>query len=523
MAQALRAGAWSEALRAGYHPLYPLAIVATQRVVPDWESAAALISIAGGTASVALLFLFLRDAFGEPAAWAGAALLAVHSRAIDYGSDVQSDGLYAALLLGGLWLGWRALRTRSARLAAAAGLASGLAYATRPEGLELATVLGLLALLEAVRGPWISAAPGRFALRRCALWLAALGAGAAVVVVPYALLLERATGAWSLTPKRSVARLVAPLAAPPEPRALPPARRPDPPLWSAYLEPPPAASIDPEAIAIDEREDGMAVLVARTPASRAYAAAKMLARTAKSSMRYGVLALVLLGLAAARGRPGPRGRFLGVLWTTHLGLLYVFTFAIGYVSRRHTLPALLPALGYAGLGAAAAGAWIQTRARMLWRGGGLARATEAPARSTEGSAAPRWSPVATLLVAAVAAGELARQIPPRRGEELAGRRAAEWLHEHAPAVAPVAATRLRLGYYARMPYVPLGGVADAALGPYLARAGARYVVLDEPGRVAAVAGASGLRVEPLQHFEAGGGEAWVFELSEERAEPATGR
>jgi len=259
----------------------------------------------------------------------------------------------------------------------------------------------------------------------------------------------------------------------------------------------------------------MAVLVARTRAARAYAAAKMLARTAKSSMRYGVLALVLLGLAAARGRPGPRGRFLGVLWATHLGLLYVFTFAIGYVSRRHTLPALLPALGYAGLGAAAAGAWIQTRARWLWSRGG-------PALVAEGSAVPRWSLAATLMVAAVAAGELARQIPPRRGEELAGRRAAEWLADHAPAVAPVAATRLRLGYYARMPYVPLGGVADAALGPYLARAGARYVVLDEPGRVAAVAGASGLRVEPLQHLEAGGGEAWVFELSEERAGPATG-
>src|SRR5262249_62348014 len=88
------------------------------------------------------------------------------------------------------------------------------------------------------------------------------------------------------TPKGPVAGLVAPLAAPPEPRALAPARRPDAPLWSAYLQPPPASSIDPEAIAIDEHEDGMAVLVARTRAARVYAAAKMLARTAKAALRH---------------------------------------------------------------------------------------------------------------------------------------------------------------------------------------------------------------------------------------------
>jgi hypothetical protein len=515
MAQALQAGAWPEALRAGYHPLYPLAVDALQHAVPDWESAAALVSIAAATASVALLFLFLRDAFGRPAAWAGTVLLAVHSRAIDYGSDVQSDGLYAGLFMAGLWLGWRAIRARSTGLAAAAGLATGLAYATRPEALELGAVLGALALIEMARGPWISSAAGRFAARDGVRWLAALGGGAALVIVPYALLLERATGTWSLTPKRSVAGLVAPLASLPELRALPAAQRPDAPLWSAYLQPPPATSIDPEAIAIDENEDGMAVRVAHTRAARAYAAAKMLARTAKSSMRYGVLALVLLGLAASRGQPGPRGRFLGVLWAAHFGLLYVFTLAIGYVSRRHTLPALLPALGYAGLGAAAAGSWIEARARAL-RG----RAGLLADRALEASGAPHWSLAATLLVAAVAAGELTRQIPPRRREELAGRRAAEWLHEHAPAVAPVAATRLRLGYYAGMPYVPLEGVADAALGSYLTRAGARYVVLDAPERVAAVEGAAGLRVRELHHLEVGRGQAWVFELAAGENEPA---
>ena len=505
LAQALGAGAWGPALRAGYHPLYPLATLALHGFGVDWETAGAWVSIAGGVASVGLLFLFLRDAFGAPAAWAGAALLAVHSRAIDYTSDVQSDGLYAALFLAGVWLGWRALRARSPRLAAAAGLATGLAYATRPEGLELAVVLALVAAIEVARGPWVSEALGRFPALDAARWLAALGAGVAVIALPYVVALDRATGGWALTPKRLAASAAAPLAPAAAPAAAPAPPRAEAPAWSAYLEPPPAESIDPDALVVDENDDGKAVVIARTLPARVYAAAKMLARTAKSSMRYGVLALVALGLAASRGRPGPRGRFLAALLTTHFALLFAFTLSIGYVSRRHTLPPLLPLLGYAGLGAAAAGTWIEQRLRALGGGGS----------SPEAAAVPRWGVAATLLVAAVATGELARQIPARRADELAGRRAAEWLREHAPVRGPVAATRLRLGYYAGMPYVPLTGVADAALGPYLARAGARYVVVETPERAAAIEGSPELGARPLRYVEAGPGRAWVFEIPEE--------
>jgi hypothetical protein len=76
----------------------------------------------------------------------------------------------------------------------------------------------------------------------------------------------------------------------------------------------------------------------------------------------------------------------------------------------------------------------------------------------------------------------------------------------------VAAARQRIGYYAGMPYVPLAGVATEALGPYLARAGARYAVLDEGAQVEALRRSGAIGVRSLHHEVASGREAWVLEL-----------
>jgi hypothetical protein len=68
-----------------------------------------------------------------------------------------------------------------------------------------------------------------------------------------------------------------------------------------------------------------------------------------------------------------------------------------------------------------------------------------------------------------------------------------------------------------MPYVPLGGVGEAALGEYLTRAGARYAVVDDAGRAAALQRMPDLDARPLWRVEASGSQAWVFELGPPRA------
>lgn len=512
IARAIDAGEWSAALRDSFHPLYPALTAALHRLLggssdaASWEAAGAGVSVIGGAAAVGFLFLFLRDAFGRVPAWCGAIVLAVHARAVEYASDVQSDGLYLGLFLAGVWLGWRAWQGRSAAAAAGAGLAAGLAYASRPEGLGLVLVLGGLGVFEIVRRRWPAGAGIG--------WLAALGAGALLCVAPYVVAVHGATGEWALTRKKPVGTLVraapvptpgapaeAPTPAPGAPPFEPPttdtAPAPSPPLppWTAPLGSTTPSGVAPDALSAEHLgQDGLRVALATRPGTRAWEALRMLGRHARSALGYGALALLLAGWIAARGRPGSRAGFLAWLVGLFGVVLFAQTFASGYVSRRHALPPLVTLFGWVGLGA-------------CFLGAGLARLARQPARA---------GVVAVLLLVVVAEG--ARSWPEKRADAHAERAAAEWLRDHA-APGLLAAPRQRLGYYAEMPYVSLSGIADDALGRYLSDAGARYVLLDDRDRVEALLRTEGGTVRLLHHLEASGREAWLLE----RVAPAAGR
>jgi hypothetical protein len=230
----------------------------------------------------------------------------------------------------------------------------------------------------------------------------------------------------------------------------------------------------------------------------------MLLRTGRSSLRYPVALLILVGLFAARGRPARRGWFVLTLVGVYSAMLFALTASQGYVSRRHALPPLVPLFGYMAIGAVAIGAWIARSAR--W---------------------PRAArPIAAGLVACLAVAEVWTQREPRREEERAARSAAEWLRANA-APGGLLADRVRLGYYAGMPYITLGRIDAAILRPpagetpdrELAReldreleaAGVRYILLDEPSDIETLREVAGDRLRPLHRAVAGGREAWVFE------------
>jgi len=475
MAKAAAAGDWSALLASPHHPLYSLAVAAVHATGLDWETAAATVSVTGGAAAVALLFLFVRDAFGVPAAWIAAGLLAVHSRAVEYSSDVQSDGLYLALFLAAVLAAWRAWTRASVRHAAAAGLAAGLAYLTRPEGIGIAVVAIGLALVSVLRRHWSPSA----ALR----WSASLAAAAAIGVLPYSLALAAHTGHWTLTQKKSVEQLAG-VASPTT------AGAPAPGL-PARISPiaAQAAAVAHERADLDRGEDGLAVERAPRGPERAWAAARMLARTSKSAFRYGLLLLLVPGLYAARGRPSRRGVFVAAIAGAYAIVLFALTYQMGYVSRRHALPPLVPLFGYAGIGAfALAGGLIRLARR---------RTSALPA-------------VAAGIAAAIGVAELYTQREPRRSEERAARSAAEWLRDHAEP-GPVAARKLRLGYYAGMPYVPLVPAVDASFTARLDAAGVRYVLADEAEQADAIRRTAGASLRPIHQVKEGSREAWVFE------------
>ena len=539
IARAMDAGWWPTALRDSFHPLYPALTAGAHRLLglPDtpagWESAGALVGVAGGAAAVGFLFLFLRDAFGRAPAWAGALLLAVHGRAVEYGSDVQSDGLYLGLFTAGLAAGWRAWRSGAPAWAAAAGGAAGLAYLTRPEGIGLAFVLAALGLASVLRGRWTP--------RAGVAWCAALLLATAACAAPYVFALRAYTGVWTLTHQKSLAVLVgaeegatpgapapaspaapshatpgaaAPVPAPAAPPGAPPRPEPPPspgsgvaptargsppsgPSAAAQVPPPwlDDLGLDTPAPAQDEMapgylaQDGLRVALAPSAPARAWEAARMLMRHARSALQYGVSVLAVVGVLACRGRLGARGLYALAVAAFYLGVLYALTVSVGYVSRRHALPPLVALFGYAGIGALVLGGW-------------RARAAGAPSRRALAGAR---------VVAVFAGGELVGSLEPKRLDELAERRAAEWLRANAPARGTLAASRQRFGYYAGMPFVPLAGIADDALGRYLSRVGVRYVLIGDADRLEALRLAEGGAIRVLHHVAVAGEQAWVVE------------
>jgi hypothetical protein len=133
---------------------------------------------------------------------------------------------------------------------------------------------------------------------------------------------------------------------------------------------------------------------------------------------------------------------------------------------------------------------------------------------------PRREALAAVLgLGLVAAVELPRDLRPRRADRLAERQAAEWLREQELPAGPVAASRLRVAYYAGERFVPLPSGPPGGMLSYLQEWGARYVIvgdenLDEHVGLRSEQG-RGLRL--VHRAEAGGRSAAVFEV---RGRPA---
>src|SRR5205807_342657 len=107
-------------------------------------------------------------------------------------SDGLSEATFLLFAALALWLGVRALRTRSGMQFALAGLCGGLAYLTRPEGGLVVAALGLvLATSQFVRA-------FRLPRRRFLICAACLVLGALVFVGPYVAVIGHITNKHSI-------------------------------------------------------------------------------------------------------------------------------------------------------------------------------------------------------------------------------------------------------------------------------------------------------------------------------------
>jgi hypothetical protein len=454
-----------------FHPLYPAVVALVDLAVGRLETAAVMVSVVAGSLAVAVLHRLVRAGLSPAHGVVAAGLLAVHPTAVEFTGDVQSEGVYLLFFLATATASVSALRRGSVPRAFLAGVLAGTAYLARPEGLGLAAVAACVALLEALLG--------RRSWRHTLALCTALALGAFLVASPYMAWLRMADGSWTVTQKKSVSALVgledAPIDGPPSGLPGPDLAAPAAPGTAPHPLPPEEAAPDPG----DSSGPGFV------------ASLLDVGQTHVRALQYGLVVLLVLALAfgiAGRTRR-PYGLFVGLAVGFHVALLIGLALGAGYVSSRHALPPMTLLFGHAAGGLLATGQAVQ------------ALRPRVPA-----------SMAAALLAAAFAAAGFGKALRPDRVEELAERRAAEWLRMQEVPVRAVAARKQRVAWYARAPFVE---IPLAAYPEGLRELGVSHLILadDDRGHYPRLQDKlHAPSVEVLHRVEAGGRSASIYVL-----------
>lgn len=472
-AERLLAGDLDAVLAHPYHPLYGALSAAASLLTGDVLSGALAVSIGSGLALVGTTWWLARRLLpDEP--WlppAAALVAAISARAIQYGGDIQSDGLAAALWMLALAALLAAARAeRPLRALALAGVFTGLGYLTRPE--MLAATLPALVLVA--RRP---DARARIA--------AALGYGLPLLalVLPYVLAMHAATGVWGLSLKPALqipgdagkryihqAPADSPLGAPivfrdrvQAPRRLPTgdARRA---LEAATDSDAPAVAPSAEtkdasmlSLPLGARDAGVTEAGRRTLDDLLHAA------------RVELLLLAIFGIAALWRRSSRVIGATSLALGTWLGVAFAQHALNGYLTNRHMLPALVVLFPVAGMGVL-----------VLARAG---RSALSPSADAAGSASTRlglrgW--LARLLLT-LALLESVRAGTEAQRDDHGGRlEALRWLTTQTEPHERFATHRRRDGFYAQRPVMICAlPVNEAVLRRTLAESNTRWMVFDE--------------------------------------------
>ena len=186
-------GDWREVLPGSpQHPAYPLTVLAlagpVSHLIPNdlpraWQLSAQLASALASLLLVVPMFYLGRELFDRRVGfWAGVLFQCLPTSGKVMG-DGLSDTLFLLFACAALWLACVALRRGSRMAFALTGMFGGLAYLTRPEGVLIVGVTGLVLLGMQLNRRWRRSWRSVFANG------AALSMAALVVMAPYMILI----------------------------------------------------------------------------------------------------------------------------------------------------------------------------------------------------------------------------------------------------------------------------------------------------------------------------------------------
>jgi len=200
-AQYFALGRWMDGLGVGYHPVYPILVASFSKVLGDFELSGQMVSILFGTLTVLPMYFLTKGAFNRWTAFISSLFLAILPRHVALSADFLSDPTYTFFFILAVWLGFKALIGDDWKILFLAGLATGLAYLTRAEGIGILLVLG----------PWLLFRKIHFHgwdYRRNGYACLVLIFSFLLVASPYILYLRHYTGAWTISRKPAVDRAI---------------------------------------------------------------------------------------------------------------------------------------------------------------------------------------------------------------------------------------------------------------------------------------------------------------------------
>ena len=306
-AQAIADGDYGIWLGHNQHPLTALVVWLGGMVTGDWITGGRFMNVIVGALTLLPAYGIARQLFGHRAALCVAWLMAFHVHAARYSADVLSEPLYLFFFLWAIYFGLRGVLERGKGPLALCGLASGLAYLTRPEGLGVVLVAGAwvcLSRIREVRQDWRPRA-GR---------LVALGLASVVVAGPYMLYVG------GVSRKKRPTELI------------------------KFRGPGAATGVIsvPGEMQADLLVKGTAeVEASRLRGVRLYvASAYALLSKLVSALTHVLVPFVLVGMLARRGqrRSGKGELYMASMVLLYLVLLYAVRTSAGYLGRRHAFP-----------------------------------------------------------------------------------------------------------------------------------------------------------------------------------------
>jgi hypothetical protein len=347
------------------HPGFPALLLGGTRVVQalgdnrdpeSWMLGGQLVSFICGLASVCVGWFFARDLFGVSAANVAAFVFAVLPVPRSSAADALSDTPHLLFYLLAAWLASTGLAKGRLLPLAGAGVASGIAYWIRPEGLEVVLVALACLLWHGFRADW--------SVRRLTLATTALAGTALLVAAPYYVLAGKVTSKQLPFAKARAATLIAQLKEPKPDTAPAQPNAPAQPGTSTTPASTPAPAVqavaEPAAAAPAEPKKRAAAVLSMRPLGKA---ATAFINSACQGFKWVFIPLYLLGHIELFRR-NPDWLRLGFIWllgVVHIGILLTVHVLSGYIAHRHLLPLIALAMPCTALGIIYVGELVSRR------------------------------------------------------------------------------------------------------------------------------------------------------------------